>query len=110
MKKLEAELLKEMYGDKLEQVKAKHGPLMKIISINAINPPQRAMAEVNKYEMDFQVLSGRGSGVTRAYKVSKLPILVIIDKDGVIRANTMYLHYPELKEAVIPWIKDIVGE
>jgi len=60
--------------------------------------------------MNFQVLSGRGSGVTKDYKVSKLPILVVIDKNGVIRTNTMYLPYDELKAAVIPWIKDIVGE
>ncbi len=110
MKKLYAELLNELYGDRLEEIKAKHGPVLKLLSINAINPSRRAMSEVKKYDMDFQVLSGKGSGVTRLYKVSKLPILVIIDKDGIIRTNIMYLKYEALKEAVIPWVKDLVGE
>jgi hypothetical protein len=91
----------------LGEVQAKYGPLLKILSINAINPPERAMAEVKKYEMDFQVLAGRGSGVTKDYQIAKLPLLVIIDKDGIIRTCTMYLKYDELKQAVLPLIKQI---
>ena len=83
---------------------------MQILSINAINPPKRALAEVKKYEMDFPVLEGRGSGVAKMYQVSKLPLLVVIDKDGIIRTHTMYLKYEPLKGAVIPWVKDVVGE
>ena len=106
MKKLKDELLKEMYPN-LEEVQAEHGPLLKFLSINAINPGKLAMMEVKKHEIDFQVLEGRGSGVTRDYKVSKLPLLVVIDKDGIIRTSELYLQYDELKEAVIPWVKDI---
>jgi peroxiredoxin len=98
-----------MYGDKLPEIQMKFGPLLKILSINAINPPQRAISEVEKYEMDFQVLSGRESGITKDYQVSNLPLLVIIDKNGIIRTYTRYLKYEDLKAAVIPWIKDIVG-
>ena len=107
MLKLQEELLPELYGDQLEAVKAEHGPLIKFLSINAINPAKKAMAEIEKYRMNFQVLEGRGSGVTRDYKVSKLPLLVIIDKNGIARTSTLYLKYEELREAVIPWIKDI---
>ena len=92
----------------MEEIKADNGPLLKILSINAINPPKRALAEVKKYKMDFQVLEGRGSGVTKLYKVSKLPLLVVIDKEGIIRTYTMYLKYDPLKEAVTPWIQDII--
>ncbi|MBC8204910.1 MAG: redoxin domain-containing protein [FCB group bacterium] len=106
MLKLQAELLNELYPN-LDEVKAEHGPMLKILSINAINPAKKAMAEVKKYKMDFQVLEGRGSGITKEYQVSKLPLLVIIDKDGIIRTYTMYLKYDELKEAVIPWVKNI---
>jgi len=108
MIRLQNELLKEMYPDNLEAIKAEHGPLLKLLSINAINPSKRALMEVKKYKMDFTVLEGRGSGVTRDYQVKKLPLLVVIDKDGIARTCTMYLFYDELKEAVIPWIKDIV--
>jgi hypothetical protein len=68
------------------------------------------MSEVKKYGMNFQVLEGRGSGVTKDYAVSNLPMLIIIDKTGVIRTYTQYLKYDDLKNAVIPWIKDIVGQ
>ena len=108
MIKLQDEILKELFPKDLEQIKTKHGPLLKFLSVNAINPPQKAMMEVDKYKMDFQVLEGRGSGVTKDYKISKLPLLVVIDKNGVIRTCTMYLKYEELKKAVIPWIKDVV--
>jgi len=107
---LQDELLGELFGDKLESLKAENGPIMQILSINAINPPKRALAEVKKYEMDFPVLEGRGSGVAKTYQVSKLPLLVVIDKDGIIRTHTMYLKYEPLKEAVMPWVKDVVGE
>ena len=107
MKKLEDELLKELYPDNLEEVKAKHGPLMKFLSINAINPEGRAMSEVEKYDISCQVLVGRGSGVTRTYEVAKLPRLVLIDKNGIIRTETLYLQYEELKEAVTPLVKEI---
>ena len=110
MKKLEAELLSELFPENLEEVKAEYGPLLKILAINAINPPKRALAEVNKYKMDFQVLAGRRSGVTKNYQVKKLPLLVIIDKDGVVRTYTMYLKYEPLKKVVIPLIMDIIGQ
>ena len=109
MKKLNDELLKEMYPN-LAEVQKEHGPLLKIISINAINPSKLALSEVEKYEIDFQVLEGRGSGVTKDYKVSKLPLLVIIDKDGIIRTSELYLQYEDLKTAVIPWLKDITDK
>ena len=110
MKKLDAELLSEMYGDKLDSIKAEHGPLLKIMAINAINPAGRALSEVKKYKMDFQVLVGRGSGITQDYQVSKLPQLVIIDKDGIVRYYTTYMQYDEFKAAVLPLIQEIVGE
>lgn len=109
MIKLKDELLKELYPN-LEEVQAEHGPLLKFLSVNAINPSKLALSEVKKYNIDFQVLEGRGSGVTSDYKVSKLPLLVIIDKDGIIRTSELYLKYDELKEAVIPWLKDITDK
>lgn len=109
MKRIQAELLKEMYPN-LEEVQKEYGPLLKIISINAINPAGRAVSEVKKYGMDFTVLLGRGSGITRDYQVSVLPLLVIIDKEGIIREYTMYLPYDELKAKLIPVIKEITNK
>ena len=109
MIKLQDELLKELYPN-LAEVQTKHGPLLKFLSVNAINPAKLALAEVEKYKIDFQVLEGRGSGVTSDYKVSKLPLLVVIDKNGIIRTSELYLQYEDLKTAVIPWLKDITDK
>lgn len=106
LKRLQTELLSEIYPN-LEEVRAEYGPLLKILSINAINPRGRVMSELNKYQMDYQVLEGRGSGIARKYQVITLPFLVIIDKDGIIRFLEMYPTYNQLKEAIIPLIRDI---
>jgi cytochrome oxidase Cu insertion factor (SCO1/SenC/PrrC family) len=99
-----------MFPGKVEEMKAKFGPLLRILSINAINPTPAALDEVKKYGMNFQVLEGRGSGVTKNYQISNLPMLIIIDKAGKIRTYTQYLKYDDLKKAVIPHIKDIVEQ
>jgi len=108
MKRLEAELLKEMFPQNLEQVKIKYGPLLKIMAVNVINPPERALAELEKYEQTYQVLSGRGSGIAKEYEVKKLPLLVIIDKDGKVQEAKMYLNYQDLHDKVLPLVKEIV--
>ena len=107
LKRLQTELLSEIYPN-MEEVRAEYGPLLKILSINAIDPRRRVMSELNKYRMDYQVLEGRGSGIAKKYQVITLPFLVIIDKDGIIRFIEMYPTYNQLKEVIVPLIKDIV--
>ncbi len=108
MKKLEAELLKELFPTNLDKVKAQYGPLLKVMAVNVLNPPERALAELEKYGQTYQVLSGRGSGITKDYEVKKLPLLVIIDKDGKVREAKQYLNYQDLHDKVASLVKDIV--
>jgi|GEM_PF-1729223 len=108
MKKLEAELLKELFPANLDKIKAQYGPLLKVMAVNVLNPPERALAELEKYEQTYQVLSGRGSGITKDYEVKKLPLLVIIDKDGKVRESKMYLNYQDLHDKTAPLVKEIV--
>lgn len=89
-------------------MKAKYGPLLKIFAVNVINPPERAMAELEKYQQTYQVLSGRNSGVAKDYEVKKLPLLVIVDKNGNVVLSKMYLNYKDLHDTVAPLVKDIV--
>ena len=77
------------------------------MAVNVIHPPKRALAETKKYEQSYQVLTGKGSGIAKDYKVRKLPLLVIIDKDGIVRESTMYLNYEKLHDAVAPLVKAI---
>ncbi|NQS97264.1 MAG: TlpA family protein disulfide reductase [candidate division Zixibacteria bacterium] len=107
LKRLQTELLSEIYPN-MEEVRAEYGPLLKILSINAIDPRRRVMSELNKYKMDYQVLEGKGSGIVKKYRVVTLPLLVIIDKDGIIRFIEMYPTYNQLKEVIVPLIRDIV--
>ncbi len=78
------------------------------MAVNVINPPKRAVSELKKYDQTYQVLSGKGSGIARDYAVRKLPLLVIVDKDGVVREATMYLKYEPLHDIVAPLVQEIV--
>jgi len=48
------------------------------------------------------VLVCKGSGVVRDYKVSKLPHLMIIDREGVIRASALFMKADKIQAAVDP--------
>ena len=88
-------------------VQAEHGPLLKVMAVNVINPPKRAVSELKKYDQTYQVLSGKGSGIAKDYAVRKLPLLVVIDKDGIVHEATMYLKYEPLHDLVAPLVRQI---
>ena len=108
LKKLDSEILREIFPD-LEEVQYQFGPLLKILSVNAINSPRRVRAVADKYQLDYQVMEGRGSGIARDYQITVLPQIYVIDKEGIIRFIEMYPDYDDLQETVTPLITEIVG-
>lgn len=107
LNRLQSELLPQMYPN-LEEVQAEHGSLLKVLSVNVINPPRRVLAEMKGNNIEYQVLEGRNTGIARDYQLITLPMVFIIDKDGIIRYISAFPQYEELKDAIIPLVHDIV--
>ena len=67
-----------------------------ILSINVLDKKGRVEAEVEKYEMNYTVLVGRGENLTSEYKIKKLPHLFILDQKGVIYTSERFLKEEEI--------------
>jgi len=65
--------------------------------MNAINPAKQAEADVKLYEIPFDVLLCRNTGVIRDYEISKLPQIIFIDGKGVIRESKLFLKKEDIK-------------
>jgi len=94
-------------GDSLDLESA---PQVKILSVNAINPKRRIMTEKNKFDMDYQILVGRGSGITSLYQTVVLPQVYVIDAEGIIQFIGMYPNYDELLNVVKPLMDRLLEE
>ena len=75
-------------------------PALKILSVNAIDFKKAIASEAKKLGMDYQILVGRKSRITRLYKTIVLPQVYIIDPSGIIRHVTMYPDYDELRNMI----------
>jgi peroxiredoxin len=81
----------------LLKVKEKYSPdKVVILSINVLDKKGRVEAEVEKYEMNYTVLVGRGENLTSEYKIKKLPHLFILDQKGVIYTSERFLKEEEI--------------
>jgi hypothetical protein len=65
--------------------------------MNAINPAKQAEADAKLYDIPFDVLLCRNTGVVRDYEISKLPHIIIIDGKGVIRESRLFLKSEDIK-------------
>ena len=68
--------------------------------MNAINPSQQAEVEAKRYDIEFPVLVCRETGVVRDYRVTKLPHLFIIDRQGDIQESKLFLKMEQIKEEI----------
>jgi hypothetical protein len=68
--------------------------------MNAINPAPLAAAEGKRYEIPYDILLCRDTGVIRDYKVTKLPHLFIIDAKGVIAESKLFLDAAKIKQVL----------
>lgn len=74
--------------------------------MNAINPVGQAKAEARHYGIEFPTLICRETGIVRDYKISKLPHLIIIDHEGIVRSSELFL--PE--DAIKSILDDLIAK
>lgn len=65
--------------------------------MNAINPAKQAEADAKLYDIPFDVVLCRDTGVARDYKLDKLPQIFVIDGKGIIRESKLFLKSADLK-------------
>jgi hypothetical protein len=68
-----------------------------ILSINVLNRKGQTEDEVEKYNMNYTVLFGRGAELTKKYEIKKLPHLFILDGNGTIISSERFLKADEIK-------------
>jgi peroxiredoxin len=59
---------------------------LEIVAVDLQEAPGPVQSFVDEFGMTFPVLFDRTGEVARTYRVSQLPVTLIVDRDGVIRA------------------------
>jgi len=98
-KRLQREFPSDLSEDSITAGKQRK-PALKILSVNAIDFKKAIASEARKLGMDYQILVGRKSRITKLYKTIVLPQVYIIDPSGIIRHVTMYPDYDELRKVI----------
>jgi len=75
--------------------------------MNAINPVGQAKAEAEHYKIEFPTLICRETGIVQKYKITKLPHLIILDPEGIVRSSELFLKADEMKVILDDLISEI---
>ncbi len=57
--------------------------------------------------MEYPVFYGRGQNVNRDFKVMKLPRLIIVNQDGTIHTDIIFMKEPELRKALEEMLAEV---
>jgi hypothetical protein len=74
--------------------------VLQIIGINIQDSPKRVEREVNKLDLPYPNLIGRGSSIAKDFKIKTLPYLYIIDKEGVVDYGEIFAQFDFMKDIV----------
>jgi len=73
---------------------------LQIIGINVQDSQKRVEREVNKLDLPYPNLIGRGSSIAKDFKVKTLPYLYIIDKEGIVDYGEIFVQFDFMKDIV----------
>ena len=65
---------------------ARRGQGLEIVAVDLQEAPGPVQAFVDEFGIGFPILFDRSGQVARTYRVNQLPVTLLIDRDGVIRA------------------------
>jgi peroxiredoxin len=65
---------------------AKQGQGLEIVAVDLQEAESQVQSFVDEFGMRFPILFDRSGEVARTYRVNQLPVTLIIDRDGVVRA------------------------
>ncbi|MGD9894591.1 MAG: TlpA family protein disulfide reductase [Dehalococcoidia bacterium] len=64
-----------------------HGQGLEIVAVDLQEAEGQVQSFVDEFGMRFPILFDRSGEVARTYRVNQLPVTLIIDRDGVVRAT-----------------------
>jgi peroxiredoxin len=78
---------------------AKQGQGLEIVAVDLQEAESQVQGFVDEFGMRFPILFDRSGEVARSYRVNQLPVTLIIDRDGVVRAAKYGPVTPEFLQA-----------
>jgi peroxiredoxin len=78
---------------------AKQGQGLEIVAVDLQEAESQVQGFVDEFGMRFPILFDRSGEVARTYRVNQLPVTLIIDRDGVVRAAKYGPVTPEFLQA-----------
>ena len=80
-----------------------------VLGVNLDDDPVRARALANAAGIGYPVLSDPGKDVAKTYRVDDLPLIVLIDRHGVVRARHDALDEREERGLMVS-LRDLIDE
>ncbi len=93
--------------ERLRQVYAAAGFV--VLSINLDKDPAPALALAGAAGIGYPVLADAGKSVSKAYRVDDLPLIVLVDRHGVVRARHDALDERE-ERGLLVGLRDLIDE
>jgi len=96
--------------ERFEKLQATYGPAgFVVLSVSLDEEPARAADIAKSVGVDFPVLLDTGHKVSRTYKADDLPLILLIDRNGVIRARHDALDEREERGLLVE-LRDLIDE
>ena len=74
--------------------------VLQIIGINTQDSQNRVIKEADKLDLPYPNMIGRGTSVAKDFKITILPYLYIIDKEGTIEHGEIFVMFDMMKDIV----------
>jgi len=96
--------------ERFEKLRATYAPAgFVVLSVSLDDEPARAADIAKAAGIDYPVLLDAGRKVSRTYKADDLPLILLIDRNGVIRARHDALDERE-ERGLLVQLRDLIDE
>ena len=96
--------------ERFEKLRKTYAPAgLVVLSVSLDEEPARAATIAGATGIDYPVLLDEGKRVSRTYQADKLPLILLIDRNGVIRARHDALDSRE-ERAMLVQLRDLIDE
>jgi peroxiredoxin len=96
--------------ERFEKLRATYAPAgLVVLSVSLDEEPARAAAIAAAAGIDYPVLLDGGKKVSRSYRADQLPLILLIDRNGVIRARHDALDERE-ERGLLVQLRDLIDE
>lgn len=96
--------------ERFERLRRTYGSVgLNVLGVNLDTEPGRAAALAGAAGIGYPVLIDEGQGVSRTYRADDLPLIVLIDRNGAIRARHQALDEREERGLLVD-LRDLIDE